>query len=303
MIHSYKSFYGVFVPMASPVDGKGSIDIDATGRLIEFLLENGTIPFIGGTNGEGPSLSMEARKTLVRTLVDHRREHVPLVAGIMGLPYYDTVEQANVYLKMGVDAVVFTLPNYYKLSSTEMADYYTAAAKQIDGNIILYNIPSTIHMSLPIDIVDELSQIKNIIGIKDSEFDADRLKTGVERWKNREDFFHLTGVNNLMVKGLMMGSRGIVPSTGNFAPGIYRKLYELCQEKLERQALELLDRTQELCDVYQSGRSLASSLSALKIVLNHLGLCGKEVLKPLVRLAEAEENTIIRSYEEKTLRT
>lgn len=303
MIHSYKSYNGVFVPMASPVDEKGSIDADATGRLIEFLLENGTIPFIGGTNGEGPSLSVEARNALVRSLVDHRREHVPLVAGIMGLPYTDTVKQANAYVEMGVDAVVITLPNYYTLSSTEMADYYRSAAKQIHGNIILYNIPKTIHMSIPVNIVDELSRIKNIIGIKDSEFDEYRLKDSMERWKGRDDFFHLTGVNKLMVKGLMMGSRGIVPSTGNFAPGIYNRLFNLCKEKKETEASELLDRTQELCNVYQSGRSLASSLSALKIVLNHLGFCGKEVLKPLVRLEEDEEKEIIRSYEAITLQT
>ncbi len=300
MIDTYRDFGGVFVPMASPVDERGSIDIEAAERLIEFLLDHGTIPFIGGTNGEGSSLSIEARRTLVRTLADHRRKHVPLVAGIMGLPYNDTVEQANAYFEMGLDAAVITLPNYYRLSRTEMANYFEAVAENVDGNIILYNIPKTIHMSIPVDLVDELSQIRNIIGIKDSECDDDRLKISLERWKERGDFFHLTGVNKLMVKGLIAGSRGIVPSAANFAPGIYRNIYDLCMENKETEATELLDRTNELCDVYQSGRSLAGSLAALKIVLNHLGLSGKEVLKPLVCLEKGEEDRIIQLYREKT---
>jgi len=301
MIHSYTSYQGVFVPMASPVDANGSIDIGSSGGLINYLLDNGTIPFIGGTNGEGPSLSLEARKSLVRTLVDHRREGTPLVVGIMGLPYSDTIAQANNYFRTGIDAVVLTLPNYYDLNSKEMADYYMSAAKEIDGDIILYNIPQTIHMSIPVQVIDELSHMKNIIGIKDSEDDEDRLKKSIRLWKNRNDFFHLTGVNKLMVKGLMMGSRGIVPSTGNFAPVIYRKLYDYCLDNREYEANELLEHSQELCDVYQADRSLASSLSALKTVLNYVGLCGMEVLKPLIRLEEAEEQKIIRTYKEKTL--
>jgi 4-hydroxy-tetrahydrodipicolinate synthase len=301
MNHSYTSYHGVFVPMASPADENGSIDVKSAGRLIEFLLDNGVVPFIGGTNGEGPSLSVEARRSLVRTLVDHRRDHIPLVAGIIGLPYNDILEQANTYFEMGVDAVVITLPNYYSLSSAEIKDFYSSAADNIDGNIILYNIPKTIHMSIPVDVIDELSHIENIIGIKDSEFDEARLERSLKLWKDRDDFFHLTGVNKLMVKGLMMGSRGIVPSTGNFVPAIYRSLYDLCREKKENEATKLLDRTQELCDVYQEGRSLASSLSALKVVLNHLGLCGKEVLKPLVKLEKTEEEKVIHMYKEKTI--
>jgi 2-dehydro-3-deoxy-D-pentonate aldolase len=296
MTHHQKNYSGVVVPMASPVDSIGEIDVSGAAKLINYLHDNRAVPFIMGTNGEASSLSLKNREDLVRVLIDHKRSDVPLIAGVIGLPFSETVDQSNTYFDMGLDAVVLTLPNYYGLSNRQMLHYFKSVSERVKGDVILYNIPKTIHMSVPVEVVEELSYQENIIGIKDSEFDETRLDASLLLWKNRDDFFHLTGVNKLMVKGLMNGSQGVVPSTANFDPGIYRDLYELCLQKREEEAIALLAWTQELCDIYQENRSLADSVVALKVVLSHLGLCTEDMLPPLMKADGEQVKSIIDKY-------
>lgn len=302
MKHIHESYKGVVVPMASPVDAKGEIDVSGAGKLIDYLHEHQAVPFIMGTNGEASSLSLKNRKDLIRVLIDHKKTGVPLIAGVIGLPFRETIEQSNAYFDMGLDAVVLTLPNYYGLNNRQMLHYFRSVAERVDGNVILYNIPKTIHMSLPVEVIEELSYEENLIGIKDSEFDESRLDASLTLWKDRSDFFHLTGVNKLMVKGLLNGSRGIVPSTGNFAPGIYNDLYRLCLEKRLDEATTLLARTQELCDIYQESSTLADSVAALKVVLAYQGFCTKEVLPPLLKATAEQEKAIIDKYNKTILK-
>lgn len=296
MIDPYKSFEGVIVPMASPFHENGEIDVTAAGKLIQYLHKNNCIPFIMGTTGEATSIAVKDRENLVKALINNRKEGVPLISGIMGLSFHDTIEEANKYFSLGIDSVVLTLPNYYSLSHRQMYEYFKTVSEKIDGNIILYNIPKTIHMSLPVEIVDELSQINNIIGIKDSEYDEGRLVLSLLKWKERKDFFHLTGVNKLMVRGLELGSRGMVPSTANFEPRIYVELFRLCKEGNFENASESLNRTQELCDIYQKNCSLGESLAALKVILSYMGLCKPEVCTPLTKIPNKEANIIIENY-------
>jgi 4-hydroxy-tetrahydrodipicolinate synthase len=297
MEHFYENYKGVVVPMATPVDAAGDIDAPAAGKLINYLLDHQAVPFIMGTNGEASSLSLKNRTDLVSVLVDHRRSGIPLIAGVIGLPFTETIEQSNAYFMMGVDAVVLTLPNYFGLNNEQMLHYFRSVSERVNGNVILYNIPKTIHMSIPVEVIEELSHEANIIGIKDSEFDEERLDASLSLWKDRHDFFHLTGVNKLMVKGMLNGSRGIVPSTGNFDPGIYHDLYRLCLENRQEEATALLAWTQELCDIYQEHVSLADSLAGLKVVLAHLGLCTEEMLPPLMKASPGRRKKIIEKYQ------
>lgn len=289
-------YRGVIVPMASPFDDQGNPDRESTGILLDFLIDREAIPFILGTTGEGTSTSFHSREAFVRTMLAHSRKGIPTIAGILGLSHADTIAEANKYLKLGLDAVVVSLPNYYMLDKRQIFHYFKSLAERIRGHVIIYNIPKTIHMSIPIDVIDDLSNEKNIIGIKDSEYDEARLEHALSLWKDREDFFHLTGVNKLMVKGLMLGSRGIVPSTGNFAPELYSEIYKRCLEQKKEKAKALLDKSQEYCDIYQANQSLASSLSALKVILAEMGLCKAKVLPPLNDCSAAEAKEILHQY-------
>jgi 4-hydroxy-tetrahydrodipicolinate synthase len=287
-------YKGVIVPMVTPFTENGAIDKTSAQKLINFLLENGTVPFILGTTGECASIPADQRDILVKVLIENKREKVPLISGVNGLTFADTVTEANKYLEWGIDAVVLTLPAYFKLTDDQVFHYFNDLAEQIKGDVILYNIPKTVHMSIPVEVIEKLSHKKNIIGVKDSELNEPRLIQSLEMWGQRTDFFHLVGVNKLMVKGLQLGAQGIVPSTANAAPKLYVELFKSStggdREKIE----SLYNETLEWSALYQKGRTLGESLAALKFVMSEMNLCQPYVMSPLTGLTDEDKSVILK---------
>ncbi len=115
-------------------------------------------------------------------------------------------------------------------------------------------------MSLPLDLVAELSQHPNIAGLKDSERDPARLNECIQKYRNRSDFsFSAVGVRRELIV-LILGADGIVPSTGNVVPEMYYKLFKAVLAGNTDGALHYQQQTDRVADYYQKGRSLGSSL-------------------------------------------
>ena len=105
-------------------------------------------------------------------------------------------------------------------------EYFEKLADASPLPIMLYNIPVTTHLSMPISLVDKLSYHDNIVGFKDSERGDDRLNESLNLWKNRNDFTYHLGWAAMSSYGLQNGLDGIVPSSGNLVPGLYRAIYD-----------------------------------------------------------------------------
>jgi len=290
-------YTGVIVPMVTPLTREGNIDQASAIGLIQHLQKGGTIPFILGTTGEGSSVPLSHREALVNILIKNKINDQPAIAGVPGLPFRETVETANRYLEMGIDAVVLTLPNYYKLTERQMFHYFESLADRITGDIILYNIPKTIHMSIPVQVIDKLSFKQNIIGIKDSEADEIRLADGLSRWRCRTDFFHLVGVNSLIIKGLMMGSNGMVPGSGNILPELYANIYDYFLKGEVKEAERLFFYSEKLGNLYQSGKTLGESIASLKSIMSSEKLCLPFMYPPLSAISAEESNRLIANFQ------
>ena len=88
----------------------------------------------------------------------------------------------------GADVVVATLPSYYALTEDAMLRYFDQLANAVGGPMMIYNIPATTHMSIPLKIIDQLSHHHNLVGVKDSERNEERLDESIQLWSDREDF-------------------------------------------------------------------------------------------------------------------
>jgi 4-hydroxy-tetrahydrodipicolinate synthase len=199
----------------------------------------------------------------------------------------------------GADVVVATLPSYYALAETGMLKYIEQLAEAVNGPLMVYNIPSTTHMSIPLAVVDQLSHHPNIVGLKDSERSEERLKQSIELWKDRKDFSHLLGWAAKSADALLMGSDGLVPSTGNFEAKLYVDLFKAAREGDSNKAYELQKLSDVLGNLYQQGRTLGESLWALKFLMKEIGLCEPNVMPPIYPQSKEEETKLIeglRSY-------
>ena len=278
-----KKYHGVVVPMVTPFTDHGEIDIPAAERVTEHIVGGGASPFVLGTTGEGASVPDAERPAFVEAVVKQTAGRITTYAGIASNCLSNSIELAKKYFGLGIDAVVANLPSYYPLTADHMLRYYEDLVEGIAGPLIVYNITITTHMSIPLEVVEKLSHHPDIVGLKDSEKNEERFKEAIGMWKDRADFSHFTGSAVLSTMALLLGSDGIVPSTGNFVPKMYRDLYEAGVKGDEETASKLQEKTNELGRIYQKDRVLSQSLAALKVIMNELGLCGEAVLPPLCR--------------------
>ena len=286
-------YRGVVVPMVTPVTETQALDVAAVERIIEFFAETGVAPLLMGTTGEGNSVSAADGRLFVETAVKAAKGRILIYAGLTGTCFAEQLAQAEAYTKAGADVIVATLPSYYALTEEQMYGYYKTLADNIAGPLMLYNILATTHMSIPVDVIKRLADHPNIVGLKDSERDLDRMKQCVELSKEREDFAYFCGWAAQSAYSLSIGGDGIVPSTGNYVPEMFAELYNAAVNGDMATAERLQDETNEIAKIYQAGRTLGQSLTALKVMMQTKGLCEPWMLMPLTRLSADEEQAIV----------
>jgi 4-hydroxy-tetrahydrodipicolinate synthase len=287
-----KKYKGVVVPMVTPVTKEGALDTAAVERIITFFVEAGVSPLLMGTTGEGNSVSQADGLLFVETAVKAAQKRITIYAGLTGNCFSEQLKQAEAYTNAGADVIVATLPTYYALTPEQMENYYRTLADSIQGPLMMYNILATTHMSIPVDVIQRLADHPNIVGLKDSERDLERMAQCIEIAKGREDFCYFCGWAAQSAHSLELGGDGIVPSTGNYVPDMFQQLYEAAVKGDMDTANRLQDETNEIAKIYQKDRTLGQSLTALKVMMQSKGLCEPWMLMPLTRLSDEEEQTI-----------
>jgi len=290
-----QKYKGVVIPTVTPLTKERTLDHAALERMFRYLHKHHVMPFINGTTGETASLPFALKKEYIIAAGGLKSPGDVLYGGISANSLDESVELAKICFDNGVDAVAATLPSYYALSDYQMTRYFDDLAKQVPGPIIIYNIPVTTRMSIPLKVIDELSYHENIIGTKDSERSDERLKESHILWAERDDFCHFLGWAPKSAEALMHGSDGLIPSTGNFCPHIYDAMYQAVKAGDYDYALRLQKISDAMGDVYQKGRLLGESLWALKVCMHELGLCEEYTMSPLYPLPDEERMKILKS--------
>jgi 4-hydroxy-tetrahydrodipicolinate synthase len=287
-----KKYSGVVVPMVTPVTASGALDEGAVRKIVESFAQAGVSPLLMGTTGEGNSVSAEDGVKMVRAAVETAQHRITIYAGLTGTCYSEQLVAADNYDRAGADVIVATLPSYYALTDEQMYNYYESLANAIKRPLMLYNIKATTHMSIPVDVVRRLSEHPNIVGLKDSERDLERMAACIEISKNNPRFSYFCGWAAQSAYSLSLGGDGIVPSTGNFVPAMFRELYDAALKGDTATANRLQEETNAIAKIYQEGRTLGQSLTALKVMMQVDGLCDPYMLLPLTRLPKEEEEAI-----------
>lgn len=285
-------YCGVVVPMVTPVTADGALDTAAIERIIELFVECGVSPLLMGTTGEGNSVSSADGLLMVKTAANAARGQITIYAGLTGTCISEQLSAADAYAEAGADVIVSTLPSYYALTDEQMYNYYKLLADHCKKPVMLYNIKATTHMTIPVDVVKKLSEHPNIVGLKDSERDLDRMDACIEISRERDDFAYFCGWAAQSAHSLELGADGIVPSTGNFVPQMFKELYEAAVHGDMETANRLQTETDAIAKIYQEGRTLGQSLTALKVMMQTKGLCEPYMLAPLTRLSDEEEKQI-----------
>jgi 2-dehydro-3-deoxy-D-pentonate aldolase len=286
-------YQGVVVPMVTPVTATGGLDEAAARRIIHFLLTAGVQGvFVLGTTGEAASVSAADKLRLVKLAAEHIDGRAKLYAGVNENSLRDAIHAGNTYLGAGVDVVVSLLPSFFPLRAREISAYFSSLLNHLEGPVILYNIPATTRMSIPIETLESLVGHPRFLGVKDSENNPSRLETIIEKFRERDNFSVFIGVGALMNAANLRRADGMVPSMANLSPGLCVELFGCAQTGNRSMAEELHKKMMKTAALYQRGRTLGQSLAALKAAMSFLGLCEPAMLSPLLPLDREEIDTL-----------
>ncbi len=284
-----KIFKGVIVPMVTPINEDFSIDGNAVEKIVESFIAEDCAPFILGTTGESTSFSNNQKLDLVKKTVKTVGGRIKTFAGISSTSLFESIENATMYKDLGIDVMVTTLPYYFPITPSEMTRFFEKLADAIDCPVIIYNMPAMVGEHIPLDVADHLSKHPNIVGMKDSERNIERIDASLNMWKDREDFAFYIGWAAKSAHSLLNGADGIVPSTANFVPEMFKDLYNTALAGNASEAHKWQQITDELSLIYQKDRKLNSSLPALKVLMSALDLCQPHAMPPMYNIVQDDQ--------------
>lgn len=293
-----KKYKGIIVPAITPLTQDFKLDVVAVEKLFSNFYKHDVSPFILGTTGESVSLPMELKSAYLSVAAKNKKTGTILYAGISSNVFEESVEFAKRCADNAIDAVAATLPSYYALNEVQVKKYFEDLADAIPLPLIIYNIPATTHMSIPLEIIEELSYHSNIVATKDSERSEERLIQSQDLWSERTDFGHFVGWAAKSAEGLIGGSDGLIPSTGNLVPKLYQHMLMAVQDGNFDEAYQLQEFSDTIGNLYQKGKTLGESLWALKVLMRENDLCEAVVMPPLRPGSKADEEHLIQSFRE-----
>jgi len=293
-----QKYHGAVVPLVTPFTSAGTVDEAALARLLDAQAAGGvTGVFVLGTTGEGAHVPRESRRRLMEQTVHLVNKRMLVFAGLGDIRAAD-ISEANEFLQAGADVVVAHPPVSEKVPAEKLGAWYKSLLDQVKGPLMLYNMPVTTGVSIPLDGVEQLLGHPRLAGIKDSENNPKRHEEMLHRFGGKKDFSVFIGVGALMQKGLRLGADGIVPSVGNLIPDVCQELCDAAKKSNWTAMENLAARMNAVAALYQKGRNLNESLSALKAAMSLRGLCAPLVLPPLRKVSEAELDKIRRQMTE-----
>ena len=208
-----KEIKGVIVPILTPMREDGTINSEELVNQIERLIDAGIHGiFVLGTNGEGYILDEDEKTEVIRVAVNTVNGRVPVYAGTGCVSTRDTVRMSRKAKELGADVLSIITPSFAAASQEELIRHYETVAKTVDMPILLYNIPARTGNALAPATVQKLSQVPNIIGVKDSSGNFDNILQYIEKTRGGEKPF--ASVYDAQMSGIAQfidGTRELTP--------------------------------------------------------------------------------------------
>jgi 4-hydroxy-tetrahydrodipicolinate synthase len=255
-------------------DGK-TIDENRLRALVNHCLElgvHGVVPC--GTTGEFVNLTTEEKKRVIKIVVDEVNGRVPVVAGTGASGTQEAVEMTKYAKDAGATAALIVTPYYLKPADRGIYEHYQTIATEVDLPIILYNIPQCTGLELPWQMVEDLAQIPNVVGVKDSSGQLKFILAVLE--KVRDKLNVLCGHDEVVIAGLAAGCSGAILASANVIPDVWIQIYNHIKKGELQQARELQYKVQKIARII-----VGSGPVGTKEALNMMKVKVGPVRKPL----------------------
>jgi 4-hydroxy-tetrahydrodipicolinate synthase len=273
---------GSIVALVTPMHASGNVDWAALERLIELHAANGTAAIVSvGTTGESATLSVEEHVEVIRHTVKSVAGRMPVIAGTGGNSTQEAIELTALARDLGADACLLVTPYYNKPTQEGLYRHFRAIAEAVDVRQILYNVPGRTACDMLPDTVLRLSEVPNIVGIKEATGSLERGRELLARCP--EGFAIYSGDDATAAELMLAGARGNISVTANVDPA---RMAALCRAALAGDAALTRALDAELAEVNRV-LFIESNPIPVKWALMEMGLIGPGIRLPLTPLSAA----------------
>ncbi|GAI39942.1 unnamed protein product, partial [marine sediment metagenome] len=204
-----KQFGRLLTAMVTPIDTYGKVDYSQAKKLATALLNSGSDGVVvSGTTGECPTLSREEKLCLFGEVKSVVGDRGVVIAGTGSYNTADAVELTREAEKTGVDGCLLVVPYYNRPTQEGLFQHFKTIAQATSLPCILYNVPSRTVTNLTAETAVRLSQIDNIIGVKEASANLDQIAKIIQG--AREDFLVYSGNDSDTLPILALGGYGVI---------------------------------------------------------------------------------------------
>lgn len=220
-------FEGVLPAIITPFfrDSSMSLDLEGLESNIESLLQRGVHGIVPcGSTGESATLTFEEHETVIARTVEVVDGRVPVLAGTGSNSTAEAMRLTRSAKDAGADGALIISPYYNKPNRSGLIKHFTKLA-DLDLPIVIYNVPGRTAQNLQPDLVAELAEHPNIVGIKEASGDITQISRIIEETQD-EDFSVLSGDDAMTLPILAIGGAGVISVAANIVPGLMVEMYE-----------------------------------------------------------------------------
>ena len=278
---------GVIAFPVTPFKEDLSLDLPGLHQNLTKLLEHpiAAVVAAGGT-GELYSLTPAEYARVVELTTHAVEDRVPVIAGV-GFGQRLAVEMAQAAEKAGADGILAFPPYYTQADDEGLFEYYRAIGAATRLGMLIYTRDWT---SFTPSMVERLTTIPTLVGWKDGEGDIRRLQMMIHQVGDRLHWIGGAG-DDMVAAYFSIGVTTFTSSIATVAPRLPLKLYELADGGDPEALTDLLDRC--VIPLYAlRARRKGYEVSAMKAMMDMVGLNGGPVRPPLVNVKPDEEDEL-----------
>jgi 4-hydroxy-tetrahydrodipicolinate synthase len=278
---------GVLVPLLTPFKD-GNVDLKSYERMVNHYIEEGVTGIIPlATTGESPNISTYEYEEVLAKTVEYSNNRVQVYAGLGGNNTKEVVEKLKVVEKHNVAGILSVAPYYSRPDQRGIYEHFKNISESTNLDIILYNIPYRTGTNIENETVHVLSQLKNIIGLKDC---SGCMKQTTDLLLNPpKDFSILTGEDAYFYTTLLLGGQGGIMASAHLKTKEFIEVYNLVKDNNHEAALEKWKCLYRIIPLLFS----EPNPTPLKYCLKKLGLIDSdEVRLPLMNITKSLESKL-----------
>lgn len=289
-----KKLSGVIPPLFTPLNADGSLDTIGLENLINHCLNAGVHGiFLLGSCGEGSFVTNAFRKQILTEANKIIQGRVPILLGVLENTTSKVIEAIQYVEGEHVDYFVVVAPYYIPATQDMVIRHIKCIVEAVHKPLLIYNIPPFTNSVISPETMEELCRIPEVAGCKDTNGDWATIQRELFR-SRRKNFSMLSGDEELCGVGMLMGTDGCVPGTGNIYPKFFVDLYYAAKEKDIEKVYSMMDRLDRFKEVLRTDDQW---IVRNKYLAAKKGLIQEYPVKPLGILSDESKKILDEIFE------